>query len=348
MASKKGLCVYCESSDINDRIFPVNSEAEVCYCPHCMHKQVPSAAIEAFDKMISLKIEEARNYLYKYSEFNNAYNLFAEVLEIVPNEPRALLGRILSLFVLSTVRKSQITNCNILLVNESNYFHKSDFKNTYLSFLKEFNKVSELYIKRLYSRLSLKKYFFDAECIQLYILRTREIILLKSSILSEATFLIEKFDLNKAKELKIQIEKENLELEEQIKSDYISADGYQYKLISFDPNGVALLSKAETKLNNKVYRYRYSTLDVHPSSDKISISDKIFNDYTNLNKLLKVVLPFALFSLFVSIAFLILSIAIKPSVKFWSVFPVVSSSSFIIFILLLLSHFLTKKKVKLG
>lgn len=349
MAIKKGFCKYCKTSDLKQRIFTVNSEAEVCYCPNCMHQMTPKEAIDAFDDFINEKIELAKNYLYKYSEFKKAYELFAEVLDYSPDNPKALLGRILSLFTLSTVRKSQITNANILLINEANMFHKADFQQTYFSFLKELDKLSELYIKRLFQRLTLKKYFFDAECVQLYIVRIHEVLLLKSTLINESQILYDKFIKEDYQDLINFINNESIELTNKIKKEYISAEGYKYKLISFDNNGVALLAKSETRIDNKIYRYRYSTLDVKPSSDKISINDKIFKDYTYLNKLIKIVFPVSFVCLCFSIVLALLSIFIKKNeIKIWGIFPSFSVLTFLCFILFLSMHFIISKKTKLN
>ena len=41
MAIKKGYCTNCNKHDESRRIFDVNSEARVCYCPHCGKKYRP-------------------------------------------------------------------------------------------------------------------------------------------------------------------------------------------------------------------------------------------------------------------------------------------------------------------
>ena len=46
MALKKGFCTHCKG-DEDLRIFDVNKDAEVCYCPHCMAAMPPKEAIAA-------------------------------------------------------------------------------------------------------------------------------------------------------------------------------------------------------------------------------------------------------------------------------------------------------------
>ena len=44
MALKRGFCTHCQGDEIQ-RIFNVNKEAEICYCPVCAHPMQPKDAI---------------------------------------------------------------------------------------------------------------------------------------------------------------------------------------------------------------------------------------------------------------------------------------------------------------
>lgn len=345
MAIKQGYCIYCDTDDDNSRIFTLNSEATICFCPNCLHEQTPKDAINAYKDFIEKKLNKADYYLFKLNEFSNAYHSYAEIIEITKGYYKPLFGRMYSLLLMSSVRSSQITNTNILLTNEANLFHKSDISSEYLTFLNQINRISNEYINRLFHRLTIKKHFFDAECIQLYIIRINEVIDFKQTLLKEATFLFEKYDLNDASLLIDIINEELNNLKDRIKNQYVSTEGYRYRLIDFDKNGVALLAKSNKKINTKIFRYRYSTLDVKPDEDKIVIKDILFKDRTYINKMTRTVLPIFVICLILSIIFLILSLYLyDKNLSYWAIFPTVSGMSLIIAIVLIFTRIFVNKK----
>ncbi|MGM9873648.1 MAG: hypothetical protein ACI31G_01840 [Bacilli bacterium] len=347
MAIKQGYCIYCDTDDDKSRIFSLNSEATVCYCPNCLHEQKPVEAMDAYKKFITKKLDSADYYLFKLNEFANAYQAYAEILEIIPNYYKPLFGRMYSLLLMSTVRSSQILNTNILLTNEAINFHKADLHDEYFIFLTQINKISNEYINRLFHRLTIRKHFFDAECIQLYIIRIKEVIQFKNTILKEITLLLEKFEKPEYSLLIIKINKELENLYGRIKNQYISTEGYKYRLVSFDKNGVALLAKSSEKINTKIFRYRFSTLDPNPDEDKVVIKDTLFKDRTYLNRMVKNVLPVILSCFITSIIFLILSFVLySQKLSYWLIFPTVSGLTLFVTILLLVTRLLVSKKFK--
>lgn len=347
MAIKQGYCTYCNIDDDKSRIFTLNSEATICFCPNCLHKQTPKEAMDAYKSFIDKKLEKANFYLFKLNEFSNAYNAYAEILDIVPNYFKALFGRLYSLLLMSSVRSSQIINTDILLNNESSLFHKADIANEYFTFLSQINRISNEYINRLFHRLTIKKHFFDAECIQLYIIRIKETIKFKNTLLKEISYIYDKNNSNEYLLLINKINEELTNLDSRIKNHYISTEGYRYRLINFDKNGVALLAKSNEKINTKIFRYRYSTLDPNPEEDKIVIKDVLFKDRTYLNKMVKNILPFILTCFLISIIFLLLSIFLYDNkLSYWAIFPTVSGMSLIISLLLLITRLTINKKTK--
>ena len=52
MALKRGFCTHCQGDEIQ-RIFNVNKEAEICYCPVCAHPMQPKDAIVNYRNLIS-------------------------------------------------------------------------------------------------------------------------------------------------------------------------------------------------------------------------------------------------------------------------------------------------------
>ena len=81
MAFKKGFCTHCKG-DERSRIFEVNKDAEVCYCPHCTHAMTPKEAMNNFTWLISSYLKKASKALFESTEYLYAYQLFAHVIDL--------------------------------------------------------------------------------------------------------------------------------------------------------------------------------------------------------------------------------------------------------------------------
>ena len=104
---RKGFCKHCEGEE-SLRIFNVNKDAEVCYCPHCMKEMQPKEAIKEYGELISYYLKKASKYLFESTEYLLAYQTFAHVIDLDDTIKVARFGRVLSLVYLSTLRTSKI------------------------------------------------------------------------------------------------------------------------------------------------------------------------------------------------------------------------------------------------
>ena len=102
---KKGFCTHCRG-DEKSRIFNVNKDAEVCYCPHCTHAMKPKEAIGNYTWLISSYLKKASSALFESTEYLYAYQTFAHVIDLDDTVKVAYFGRLLSLVYLSTLRTS--------------------------------------------------------------------------------------------------------------------------------------------------------------------------------------------------------------------------------------------------
>ncbi len=90
---KKGFCTGtgCNNREEVRRIFEVNSEAQFCYCPYCGKKYRPKVAIFNYEKRITRYNKKAKFFLLNVGQPLYAYNLFAYVLELEPENKTAKL-----------------------------------------------------------------------------------------------------------------------------------------------------------------------------------------------------------------------------------------------------------------
>ena len=176
MSMKKGYCPKCKKTkDEKKRVFDVNSEASVCYCPNCLTAYKPSVAINEYNNFLSDKITTAFYQFKTIGKFEKAYKTFANVLEFEPEHAIALSGRIISLLYLSTLRKVYFNDCKSLLILAKHRFSLITNREIYKQLLSSLNTAIEEYHHNLTKRLTFKGYFYDAECLKLFIIRLNEI-----------------------------------------------------------------------------------------------------------------------------------------------------------------------------
>ena len=283
MATKKGLCPFCQNRRTDVRIFQVNPEASTCFCPSCMKVMEPIDAIENYLNYIDHLISKADNSLFVACDPSLAYQQYANVLELEPKTAHALIGRILCLIYMGKVRSSYLKEAYILLENTS--FKGCDL-DVFTNFLEKINTALDEYEYALTKRLTFKEHFYDEECLRLYWSHLADIIKMKELILS----IFKEIDKSKKKDSNkdaIEILERSVEEKNQVlKLESFTTDGSGYKLDHFF-NGKPFLVKTSQGDPAKFVRYRLSTLDPNEKGKRL-IKDRIFQDYTAVLKLRKV------------------------------------------------------------
>ena len=342
MALRKGFCSHCKGDEML-RIFDVNKEAEVCYCPHCMAAMTPKEAIENYSGLISHHLKKASKALFESTQYLIAYQTFAHIIDIDESIKVAHFGRILAMVRLSTLRKSKIGFAHTLHRQEANkYFHYQETANEYFHFLILLLDALDEYESRLKKRITTHGIFYDLDCVITYLQRIDEIKKYKSFISLEATYFIE---CNKAQFNDV-IKKiyQNAPLyENALKKDYVTADGFTYVFNKYDNNGFPLVSvkagRPDLALRNKRHV-------LYPKDNKRSgIRDEIYQNNLTLSRLVTVSIPLAIiffaFALAGIIAFILVPSVVLKGVLLAGVVSLVIAS-LILFIL----HFSWKNRLK--
>ena len=282
MATKKGLCPFCQNRRTDVRIFQVNPEASTCFCPSCMKEMEPIDAIENYLNYIDHLISKADNSLFVACDPSLAYQQYANVLELEPKTAHALIGRILCLIYMGKVRSSYLKEAYILLENTS--FRGCDL-DVFTNFLEKINTALDEYEFAVNKRLTFKEHYYDEECLRLYWSHLSDIVKMKELILSIFV------EINKTKpkesneavinmlEVSIDEKKRILDLEA------FTTDGTGYHLDHFF-NGKPFLVRTSKVDASKFKRYRLSTLNPEEKGKHL-IEDQIFQDYTVILKLRK-------------------------------------------------------------
>lgn len=293
MATKRGMCPYCR----NRNYFIVNPEAMSCFCGTNMHQLSPLEAINTYNKYIDGLISKANETLEVVGNAELAYQEFADVIEIDNSITYAYLGRILCLIYMSNVRKAYIDDARLLLETAADeYFKKTGEYQMIIASLKKTVKVVEEYLSIVYSKLSLKSFFFDEKCLKLYLMRVRQVSEFENEIL-EAVTSIKKRYANEKVDFLLNFLDELITSKELLLNDdeHILVNGDHYKVTEIKPNGNVEISIIKNKKTDtsRLQRYRMSSLD---SSNKQAryIKDEVFKDYTSIIRSRKVVGPWVI------------------------------------------------------
>ena len=191
MALKKGFCVHCKG-DEDLRIFDVNKDAEVCYCPHCMAAMPPKEAIANYQNLIANYLKHASTALFDSTQYLEAYNTFAHIIDLNETIKVAHFGRIISLVYLSTLRKSKIEFAHMLHRQEApKWCHYAETVTEYYHFLLLLLDALTFYESRLKKRITYHGVFYDMDCVILYLKRMNEIKLYKDFVAQEAKFFVD-------------------------------------------------------------------------------------------------------------------------------------------------------------
>ena len=342
MALKKGFCPYCKGDEIL-RIFDVNREAEVCYCPHCATPLKPKDAIINYRNLISRYLKKASIYLFESTEYLLAYQTFAHIIDINDSIKVAYFGRILSLVYLSTLRESKINFAYVLHRQEAPRFHYQETANEYYHFLLLLLDALDTYANRMKKRLTSHGIFYDIDCIVLYLKRIDEIRNYKIFIASEANFFIES-NKEQFKEVIDRVNNSLVEYDKIFAEKYQTAGGFVYAFNSLVNNNLPSIMMVMDKPQHLSHHIKPYFL--YPKDNKKSqIRDSIYMNNLPLSRLVSISIPLASLLLAAGILMVIFgALAKTPAIKLllFGLAIIAASSSLLLFIL----HFSFKNRLK--
>ena len=344
MALKRGFCTHCKG-DETQRIFNVNKDAEVCYCPLCAHPMQPKDAINNYHNLISHYLKRASRYLFETTEYLRAYQTFAHIIDLDDSIRVAYFGRILSLVHISTLRKSKIGFAMQMHKQQaSRMFHYQDTANEYYHFLILLLDALDIYEHKMKRRLTNRGVFYDVDCVVLYLKRIEEIKIYKHYLLSEAEFFI---DANKDnfREIVDRIVSTEDHYFLAFKEKFVTADGNTYMFNEFGPNITPILTMQSAK-NDLTSNHIKEAISLYPKDNKKSpIRDDVYQNNYPSYVFVTASVPLAIV-LFVAALISVIIGAVAPSevVKMLLFIgaAIVTSVSLMLFIL----HFAWKNSLK--
>ena len=340
---RKGFCIHCEG-DEKLRIFNVNKEAEVCYCPYCMKEMQPKEAITNYGNLISYYLKKASKYLFESTEYLLAYQTFAHIIDLDETIKVARFGRVLSLVYLSTLRTSKINFAFMIHRQEApKMYHYQETANEYYYFLSLLLDALDIYEAKMKQRLSSHHIFYDMDCVLLYLRRIEEIRSYKDFIALEADFFVES---NKEHFNKIvnRVKKAENGYEKAFKETYVTADGYSYTFIGFNNDGTPLITLQSTTKAQKNRHVEPTSL--FPKENKKSkIRDDVYLNNLTLARLVAASVPVAIILFVLAAAGAIASFFV-PSQLIKILIYIGSALLLIISFVLIILHFSWKNRLK--
>lgn len=308
MGLKKAFCSHCHTKNEKARIFDVNPDAKVCYCPHCMHEYEPKEVIDAYSAYIKKQVNDAYKLLYERTEFRLAYASFAHILDLDQDSIEARFGRALTLIYLSTLRRARFSDATTLITEEAGlYYRKAKNNAEYFKFLKRAFYAVEEYNKFFRKRLTIRSYFYDDECIKLMYYRVNEIKLFKDFLYKEAIALADR-----CPDMEIQTFVANLTTEltgahNELEDKVMALDGHTYGLAGFSTNGGVILGREADAASNGIKVMNPKSLrrgDKHASY----IKDQVFPDNTQIYHFIRKAIPWEIVSFLVGLAILLVTV----------------------------------------
>ncbi len=296
---KKGYCHNCNKDYEVRRIFDVNSDAKYCYCPHCGKRYRPKVVINAYDRVIARYLKRANFYLRNANEYLLAYNLFAYVLELEPENKSAKLGRLLSLSYLSSLRRNRFVEVRELLDMEKADFHGAKIKSEYSSILLGLDRCSNKYMEKAKKKLTFRTYFYDVECIKLYYRHVGEVIKLKRLLLEELSMI----DDSKGAEV---VSESIKALENEYNNINFTVDGHDHLFANYSKNGDPLITNGRRKIDTKLSKYRMATLNTEDKKLRV-LDDAVFKKvYRVIFRTFKATIPCSIVVLGLALTMLVL------------------------------------------
>ena len=276
MATKNGVCPHCQFNRLERRIFPVNPEASTVFCPFCMRELNPTEAINSYNEIIEKMLKKADSTLLVACDPVLAYHEYADILEVEPNNSRALLGRILCLIYTSRIKRSYLVEANDLL-SEIKYKGSEEVTN-HVGFLRQINFALDEYDIALHKKLTHRGQFYDEECLTVYLKRLSEIIAFKKEILATLNK-IKKDYVSQKNEILINLISHNIsEKENSLRTSKFLITGIGYKVTRVNADKVFVAETGET-VSSHYNKNGLHTLNENDKSKHL-IKDRVFKDYT--------------------------------------------------------------------
>ena len=342
MAFKRGFCTHCKG-DERDRIFAVNKEADVCYCPNCTAAMKPKEAINNYNWLISSHLKRASKALFETTEYLLAYQTFAHVIDLDETVRVAYFGRLLSLVHLSTLRTSKISFALLLHRQQAKLYHYQENAKEYFNFLWLLLDALERYETRMKKRITSHDVFYEEECIKLYLKRVDEIRKYREYILEEANYFV---NANKEQFQAIieRINKTEDNYSAVFQQRYVAGNGKSYLFSEFDANGNPVINLQANIPLQSVHHIQPASLA--PKDKKVPyIKDEIFLNNLPLFRLVALSIPVAIILLAAVATGMILSIFI-PSTAVKLLIYIISAMLLPISAVLIILHFSWKNRLK--
>ena len=342
MALKKGFCSHCKG-DERLRIFDVNKDAEICYCPNCMAEMQPKEAIHNYRNLISHYLKKASKALFDSTQYKVAYETFAHVIDLDDSIKVAHFGRILSLVYLSSVRKSKINFAFMIHRQEApKLFHYQETVNEYFQFLVLLLNALDTYESRLKKKISSHNVFYDLDCVILYLKAIEEIRSYKDFISTEADFFIEN-NKEQFNEITKRVNDAQMEYDKIFQEHFVTADGYTYVFEKLDRYGLHLVSIKEGRPNLEL---RHKKVELNPKDNKKSaIKEEVFLNNLTLSRLVTISVPLAIILFAAALTLTIVSFII-PSLVVKIILLSLAASLLIVSVVLVILHFAWKNRLK--
>lgn len=342
MAFKKGFCTHCHG-DEKARIFDVNRDADVCYCPYCTTAMKPSEAIGNFSSLISHYLKIASKALFETTEYLVAYQTFAHIIDLDDTIKVAYFGRLLSLVYLSTLRVGKISHALLMHRQQAKLFHYQENAREYFHFLWLLLDALDKYESRMRKRLLNQDVFYDIDCVILFLRRITEIKKYREFIVSEAEFFV---DANKEqfKAILTRISNGEQRYESVFRQKYVTADGYTYVFYGFSKNGTPLINLQAQLPPQKIHHTKPASLN--PKDNKKSpIRDEIYQNNLPLSRLVAISVPLAIFLLVGVAGWMIASFFIETENIKLLIYVLGAALSLVSLVLIIL-HFAWKGRLK--
>ena len=277
----KGYCKYHKSNDIKDHILEIDERDEIIECPVCHRKIKATDAVKAYYDKISRCLYWGRFNLFVSTNYLKAYRYFACVLELDENNVDGYSGRILSLFMMSTLRNSRFEDTKEMVIQAFSLLAKDRNNHKSIIFmLSTLDKFVHKYIKLIKKKLTHRIYFHDEKCVKTYLTRVKEARDLRLLILKEVEQLInrhQKDDLSDFELIRSEIKK-SLERDEHDLSTYHSClDGYSYKALFSKKGDMVIIDDG---LKQKINLSSYHPFSVDKEKGKYQIKDRVFASYS--------------------------------------------------------------------
>ncbi len=311
MALKKGFCTHCKG-DEDLRIFDVNKDAEVCYCPHCMAAMPPKEAIANYNALIANYLKHASKALFDSTQYLEAYQTFAHIIDLNETIKVAHFGRIISMVHLSTLRKSKIEFALSLHRQEApKWCHYAETVEEYYHFLLLLLDALASYETRIKKRITTHGIYYDMDCVILYLQRIKEIKDYKEFVAQEAKYFVDN-GKEQFKDIIGMVDVSMHAYEEVYNEKYVTADGYTYLFAGFDSNGLPLVSIKNSNPNVDLRRHK---IELYPKDNKKSqIKDEIYPNKLPMFRLFMASIPAASFLFTLAIVGIVFSFIITSSV----------------------------------